>query len=115
MKLVDPQRPQRQAGDVIWSAAICLGIGDNDVAEVLSESEHTSLQAAQAWVEVELPQATFPDWVYDRRHGTAGAFICGHVDEGLYTYQPVGIEWEPRGQQWAADLRGDVIYWQQTY
>jgi hypothetical protein len=49
----------RRPGDVTFHAAVCVGIGDDDTADALAESEHESWAEAQTWAETELAHAEF--------------------------------------------------------
>ncbi|WP_410595506.1 hypothetical protein [Amycolatopsis sp. lyj-23] len=73
------------AGAVIWRASIDLGIGDDDTVSGVTETDHSTEQAARAWVTRELPLTELPDWVGRRRHGVAGAFLYGNVIRGHLT------------------------------
>jgi hypothetical protein len=104
--------PRHEIGTVTWRSAILLGIGDDDTVEAVAESEHDSEQAARAWVEEHLPDASFPEWVARRRHGTAGAFLFGQVQRGYYSGEN-DDDWEldHDASGWDADLVDGVIRW----
>lgn len=103
----------RQAGVVIFRAAIDLGIGDDDTVSGVSESDHDTEQAARAWVTRELPLADFPDWVAQRPHGVAGAFLYGSVTRGYLTTDEPEPSWEPDvdAPSWDADLVDGTVRW----
>ncbi|MCG3755862.1 hypothetical protein [Amycolatopsis sp. Poz14] len=85
-----------QAGAVIWRAAIGLGIGDDDtIGGVGQETDHATEEAARAWVTRELPRAEFPDWVTQRPHGAAGAFLHGSVTCGYLAADEPEPSWNP--------------------
>lgn len=100
---------QPQLGAITWRTALLVGIGDDDTAGCVAEGEFDSEQAACAWVESELPTAQFPDWVLDRPHGGAGAFLYGTISRGIYTDQgQSGVAWEPDFDN-PVDLDADLI------
>jgi len=105
----------RQAGAVIWRAAIDLGIGDDDTVSGVAESDHLTEDAARKWVERELPRTEFPDWVARRPHGVAGAFLYGSVTRGYLTAGPEP-SWEPDldAPDWDADLVEGTVRWHRS-
>ncbi|MFC3453360.1 hypothetical protein [Amycolatopsis speibonae] len=106
----------RQAGAVVWRAAIGLGIGDDDtISGVGEETDHATEQAARAWVTRELPRAELPDWVARRPHGVAGAFLYGSITRGHLTPDKPEPSWEPDDDAptWDADLVDGTVRWHQ--
>ena len=103
-------RTQPQLATVAWRTYIVVGIGDDDTAGgCIAEDEFESEDAARAWVERELPVAQLPDWVLDRPHGGAGAFLYGSISRGIYTRQGrPGVAWEPDVAN-PVDLDADLI------
>ncbi len=102
-------RTQPQLGAAAWRTYIMVGIGDDDTADCVAEDEFDSEQAARAWVEHQLPVAQLPDWVLDRPHGGAGAFLYGSITRGIYTHQGrSGVAWEPDADD-PVDLDADLI------
>jgi hypothetical protein len=112
MESVRELHPRHMVGEVAWQAAIGLGIGDDDTAGCVAESVHASLAAATAWVEQTLPEAEFPDWVRDRPHGVAGAFLYGSVTQGWYD-NTLAFEPDPDLPVWDADLIDGVLRWRE--
>ena len=67
---------------------------------------------SRANIKQQLPQASFPEWVGRRRHGTAGAFLFGQVQRGYYSGES-DDDWEldHDAPGWDADLVHGVIHW----
>lgn len=110
------QHELRQAGAVIWRAAIDLGIGDDDTVSGVAETDHITEDAAREWVERELPRTEFPPWVARRPHGVAGAFLYGSVTRGYLTADQPVPSWEPDDDapNWDADLVEGTVRWHQS-
>lgn len=109
-------KTQPQLGAVTWRSYILVGIGDDDTAgDCVAEDEFDSQLAARAWVERELPVAQLPDWVFNRQHGAAGAFLFGSISRGTYTFQSgAEVDWEPDVDDpvdFDADLIDGVVRW----
>ncbi|MEC3978912.1 hypothetical protein [Amycolatopsis sp. H20-H5] len=86
---------QHVTGATAFLATICVGIGDNDTADMVAERAFPSSRDARSWVEQELPVAEFPIWVAKRPRGTAGAFLFGAVQRGHYVPTAEGqIAWQ---------------------
>ena len=70
--------------------------GRHHLQITLAVSEHGTESEARAWIEEELPRARFPEWVARRRHGSAGAFIFGQIEQGFYVEDAAeGVAFEP--------------------
>ncbi|MFD8496005.1 hypothetical protein [Amycolatopsis sp. NPDC059657] len=108
----------RRPGDErAFPASIAVGIGDDDTVGTLVVSEHGSASEARAWIEEELPRARFPGWVTRRRHGSAGAFIFGQIEQGFYVEDAAeGVAFEPDLDQpgWDADLVEGTLRWRHS-
>jgi hypothetical protein len=98
----------------VFRASIALGIGDDDTIGTVTSSVHVSESAARGWVEDELPRARFPEWVGQRQHGTAGAFLYGQIERGWYADGPDTeqvLEPDLDAQGWDADLIDGTLRW----
>jgi hypothetical protein len=64
-----------------------------------------------------LPRARFPEWVADRQHGTAGAFLYGQIERGWHVDGPDAtptFEPDVGASGWDADLIDGMLRWQPT-
>lgn len=105
---------QLRGDEHVFRASIAVGIGDDDTVDVVAESEHDSESDARAWVERELPHAQFPEWVARRRHGVAGAFLFGQIEQGWRVQDAEhGVLFEPDVDTsgWDADLVDGALRW----
>ena len=69
---------------------------------------------SRANIKRELPHAQFPEWVARRRHGVAGAFLFGQIEQGWRVHDAEhGALFEPDVDTlgWDADLVDGVLRW----
>ncbi|MEU0511254.1 hypothetical protein ACWEKJ_30390 [Amycolatopsis thermoflava] len=98
-----------------FSAAIMLGIGDDDAVDCVVEQDFRTEQEARRWIEQTLPVARMPEWVYRRPHGAAGAFLFAIYREGFRVHDDDGgSHWEEYpndAPERTADLVDGVVIW----
>lgn len=97
-----------------FSAAILLGIGDDDNVACVAEQDFDTEDQARRWIEQTLPTATMPDWVYRRPHGAAGAFLFAIYQEGIRVHEGDVSCWEPfpeDAEERTADLFDGTVRW----
>ncbi|WP_329072577.1 hypothetical protein [Amycolatopsis sp. NBC_01480] len=97
-----------------FCAAILLGIGDDDSVDCVAERDFGTEDQARRWIEQTLPAAAMPDWVHQRRHGTAGVFLFGAYQEGVRIHEDGVSYWVPfpdDAEERTADLVGGTVRW----
>ncbi|WP_431910865.1 hypothetical protein [Amycolatopsis thermoflava] len=98
-----------------FSAAIMLGIGDDDAVECVVEQDFMTEQKARQWIEQTLPATRMPDWVYRRPHGAAGAFLFAIYREGFRVHDDDGVshweEYPDDAPEHTADLVDGLVTW----
>lgn len=98
-----------------FGAAILLGIGDDDNIACVAEHDAATEDEARRWIEQTLPTTAMPDWVHERPHGTAGAFLFGVYTEGIRVHDGPGeSRWEnypDNAPEHTADLIDGAVSW----
>lgn len=98
-----------------FGAAIMLGIGDDDNVACVAEHDAATEDDARRWIEQTLPTSTLPDWVHQRPHGTAGAFLFAVYTEGVRVQDGHGkSHWETYpddAPERIADLVDGAVRW----
>lgn len=98
-----------------FSAAILLGIGDDDNVACVAEHDTVTEDDARRWIEQTLPTAAMPDWVHGRPHGAAGAFLFAVYTEGMRVHDGQdGSHWETYpddAPEHTADLVDGAVRW----
>lgn len=100
-----------------FSAAILLGIGDDDNVGCVAEQDFDTEDQARRWIDQTLPATPMPDWVHRRPHGAAGAFLFGIYQEGVRVHEGDSSYWEPVSEdteEHTADLVNGTVRWWPT-
>ncbi|WP_414943186.1 hypothetical protein [Amycolatopsis sp. cmx-11-32] len=97
-----------------FSAAILVGIGDDDNVDCVAEQDFDTEDQARRWIEQTLPIAALPGWVHERPHGAAGAFLFGTYQQGFRVHEGEISRWEPfpeDAEERTADLLDGTVRW----